>query len=175
MAASMMAGVAMNTWSANVLVASTSNFSPIFNTTTSPSSAERYSLPQRNKKAQWPQTSNFKPNWDAAGAFCRLNLPVSLLQLGRFANEAYEDSCIHRRRGQNVLRQLPARQRAGRGAQTAGPRRRSAAAVHSHAHRRIERQRTGGTAERDQRLPGPASRVFPQDSSPAGPSVGRSE
>src|ERR1019366_5874833 len=95
-----------------------------------------------------------------------------LLQLGRFANEAYEDSRVHRRRGQNVLRQLPARQRAGRGAQTAGPRRHSAAAVHAHAHRRIERQRAGSVAERDQRLPGPASRLFPQDPSPAGPSMG---
>src|ERR1019366_6030830 len=95
-----------------------------------------------------------------------------LLQLVRFANEAYEDSCVHRRRGQNVLRQLPARQRAGRGTQTAGPRRHSAAALHAHAHRRIERQRTSGTHERDQRLSGPAGRLPPQISSSARPSMG---
>ena len=38
-------GVAMKIWSVRWLVAITSNFSPIFNTTTSPSSVARYNLP----------------------------------------------------------------------------------------------------------------------------------
>ena len=40
-----MAGLEMKTWSASVLVARTSNFSPILTTTTSPFSVARYSLP----------------------------------------------------------------------------------------------------------------------------------
>ena len=47
---------------------------------------------------------------------------------------------LHGRRRQHVLRQLPARQRARRGADRARPRRRPDAGLHADPHRRAERQ-----------------------------------
>ena len=58
----------------------------------------------------------------------------------RLAHACDEDPVPHRRRRRHVLRQLPARQRAGGGAARARPRRRADARLHADPHRRAQRQ-----------------------------------
>ena len=69
----------------------------------------------------------------------------------------------HRRRRRNVLRHLPARQRARRGAPGARARRGAAARLHADAHRRRERLRRPRLLLRDQRLPRAARAAAPED------------
>jgi hypothetical protein len=64
-----------------------------------------------------------------------------------------EDPDVHRRRRRDVLRELPARQRARLRAHAARPRRRAHAGLHPDTHRRHQRQRRQGVLQRHQRLP----------------------
>ena len=78
-------------------------------------------------------------------------VPVS--RRARSRAPACEDPVHHRRRGGDVLRQLPARQRAGRRAEARGHDVTARSALHADAHRRAERQRSARVLRRHQRLP----------------------
>ena len=74
---------------------------------------------------------------------------------------ARENPVLHGRRRRDVLRQLPARQRARRGAARPRPRRPADAGLHADPHRRTQRQPRPGVLRRHQRLPRAAGAALP--------------
>ena len=86
--------------------------------------------------------------------------------------EAHAYFIVHGRRRNDVLRELPARQRAGRRAAPPRARRGAHAGLHADEDRREERQRRARVLRRHQRLPGTAFRVLPAHAALRGPAVG---
>ena len=77
-----------------------------------------------------------------------------------------------RRSCRDVLRQLPARQRAGLGAARARPRRRPDAGLHADDDRRAERERITSAVRRRQRVSGATRSDLPAHARVSGPDLG---
>ena len=88
--------------------------------------------------------------------------PTSAERESRRSHGSHEDPVDHRRRRRDVLRQLLPRQRAGRRAAGARPRRHARAGLHADADRRAERQPAPRAVWRHQRLPAAALAALPR-------------